>query len=501
MPAHLRAFIVIVILSSLVFLYLNFVARNTIGIAKFRYLRNSWFVITSIAFLAHNYWVYLAISWIYLFFTSKREPNKVAIFFILLFAAPEAGLNISGFGMINYLFTIDHQRFLVIVLLFPLFLRLVFNKTSQSRYNILDRILFTYLLLTIILHFRDTTITNTLRFAFYQCIDVYVPYYVVSRSLTNMVEFKKAIFGYVAATMLLSIIGLFEMLRHWHLYTSLASELGLSSGLSVYLQRDGMLRASASISRIPLGYVIAIGFGLYLWLQNDISSKIIKYPGYLLLTLGLISPLSRGPWVGFVVLITTYITLGKQKLRNIFLLSIFAGTLILIVASSSFAPKIFDLIPFIGNTEISNITYRQRLIENSMIVIKRNPWFGSIDYIGTPEMIELRQGQGIIDIVNTYIQIALEYGLVGLSLFLAFFAVTCWKVYKNHKASLAGENQYSRLGRALLSTMICIMLIIFTVSSVSAIPIMYWTMAAMCAAYVSMTNKDIIKHSNAHLTP
>jgi hypothetical protein len=77
----------------------------------------------------------------------------------------------------------------------------------------------------------------------------------------------------------------------------------------------------------------------------------------------------------------------------------------------------------------------------------------------------MRQCQGIIDVVNTTIQIALEYGYVGL---------------------------------ALLSVMVCIMLVTTTVNSVSPIPITYWTMAAMCVAYVSIVKKAL---ENVHTNP
>lgn len=54
-------------------------------------------------------------------------------------------------------------------------------------------------------------------------------------------------------------------------------------------------------------------------------------------------------------------------------------------------------------------------------MIQRNPLFGSFDFRNTPEMQSMIQGEGIIDIVNTYINLALRVGLVGLTLFVGFF--------------------------------------------------------------------------------
>ncbi len=58
--------------------------------------------------------------------------------------------------------------------------------------------------------------------------------------------------------------------------------------------------------------------------------------------------------------------------------------------------KIVELLPYVGeSSQQANISYRERLFENSLIVINRNPWFGSIDYLKTPEMEAMRQGQGM----------------------------------------------------------------------------------------------------------
>ena len=96
--------------------------------------------------------------------------------------------------------------------------------------------------------------------------------------------------------------------------------------------------------------------------------------------------------------------------------------LLLITSQFEAGKRLLDYLPFIGSIEKGNIDYRQRLLDNAMIVIERNPWLGSTDYHKSKEMLSMIQGQGIIDIVNTYLGIALDKGIVGLSLFLFFFA-------------------------------------------------------------------------------
>jgi O-antigen ligase len=151
--------------------------------------------------------------------------------------------------------------------------------------------------------------------------------------------------------------------------------------------------------------------------------------------------------------------------------------------------KIIDLLPFIGSVEAENITYRQRLIDNSVIVIQRNPWLGSFDYRSTPEMQSLIQGQGIIDIVNTYIGIALQMGLIGLTLFVAFFATIVLGIRKAMRSYPNKDDESRRLGRALLATLAGILITIITVSSITVIPVVYWSVAGLGVSYAQMARR------------
>ena len=101
----------------------------------------------------------------------------------------------------------------------------------------------------------------------------------------------------------------------------------------------------------------------------------------------------------------------------------------------------------------------------------------------------MRQGQGIIDIVNTYIRVALETGYIGLALFVSFFMVICWGVFRSFRRLPDKNSEECLLGRSLLATLAGILLIIFTVSSVTIIPIVYWSVAGLGAAYINMMDR------------
>ena len=236
-----------------------------------------------------------------------------------------------------------------------------------------------------------------------------------------------------------------------------------------------------------------MAIGLYLFLQGSVRRRLQRRLGALLLAAGLFVPLSRGPWVGTAAIIAVFIATGRGAAKRLILLALAAVLALPLLAVIPGGQKVLDLLPFIGSVEKHNITYRERLIENALIVIQRNPWLGSVDYRSTPEMQSMVQGQGIIDIVNTYIAVALEVGLIGLALFVGFFATVLLGIRKAMRTFPNKDDEQRRLGRALFATLAGILLTIFTVSSITVIPVVYWSVAGVGVAYIQMVRA--IKHS------
>jgi O-antigen ligase len=237
---------------------------------------------------------------------------------------------------------------------------------------------------------------------------------------------------------------------------------------------------------------MVVGIGFYLFLQRSIQQTLIRRIGMMLLAAGLFAPLSRGPWVGAAVLLVVFISTGRSPARRLMILALAALLVLPLVSILPGGEKVINLLPIIGSTEKENIDYRENLINNAMIVIQRNPWFGSINYLDTPEMESMRQGQGIIDIVNTYIWVALEKGFIGLGLFVGFFALTLLGIYRAMRSTPDRNSELHLLGRVLLATLLSILVIIFTVSSITVIPFIYWSIAGLGVAYAQMVRKNTV---------
>ncbi len=484
MQEHIRALIVILLMALIGFAIAKKLAPKEILPAEINRWRNLWLAVIISAFVAHNFWIYLILSGIFIFFSITKQQNKMALFFILLFVIPPLEIQVPGFGLVNYLFGLNHPRFIILLILLPAALAISQNNNFKFTKIWADKFLLTYILLIVGLRLRDTTVTDTLRQMFYGFTDIFLPYFVASRAIKNLVQMKTVLYAFVTSAIIIALIAIFESGKQWLLYNPLGIALGTGDSIGNYLGRSGGLRAIASLGHpIVLGYFMTIAIGFYLYLSTTIQDKSIKKMGAIILGLGLLAPLSRGPWVGAFVMFIVYLALGPkpiQKLGTLFIVGIFCLPILAILPGGE---KIMNLIPFVGQTEKGNIDYREQLFENAMIVIKRNLFFGSTNYLQTPEMQAMKQGEGIIDVVNTYLSIALDTGLIGLSLFIGIFLAVLLGIRKKLKRINDYNNQQQILGRCLFAVVISMMVTIATVSSIGTVAIIYWSVLGIGVAY------------------
>jgi O-antigen ligase len=491
MPEHIRALVAILALTSLVFAFAKkpFCA---VAIARedFARRRNLWFGITLIAFLAHNFWVYIVAVGVLVWHARAREHNPPALYFALLFAVPPIDAAIGGLGIVNNLFSIDYLRLLALILLMPTWWTLR-RRADVPRFGFMvtDKFVIAYVVLLFLLRFPVDTTTNALRNGFQMFTDIFLPYYVCSRALRDLDQFRDALAAFVLAGLLLAVLGLFEAGRHWLLYASLAEALGIDWDYAAYLGRGAALRSMASTGfPIVHGYIMVVALGFFGFLSRSIPNR-WRNPGLLVLVVGLLASVSRGPWVGAALLPLLFALTGERPLRKLAFVGlatcVVAGALVIL----PFGGALIEYLPFIGTVEAENVTYRQKLVDNALIVIGQNPLFGSFDALNTPEMEEMRQGQGIIDIVNTYLAIALSYGLIGVAMFAGIFIssiASIWKAMLSFRKS--NDDSSFRLGQALLVTQVATLVVIATVSSILAVPIIYWSLAGLGVAYARLLN-------------
>jgi O-antigen ligase len=464
-----------------------------LDLATFKTRRNAWFLISAAAFLSHNFWVFSCIAVITLMNANKSEKNTLSLVFFVMFAVPLFGDNITGLGIINYLFELNYFRIISIVLLLPLYIQLRAKKSTVSFGAYwADKFLLVYLFYQIILIFPNTSLTNILRIIFTNFIEVFLPYYVASRYIKNQQDFSDVFKAYILGALVAGLIGVFEYLKGWLLYSTLQEALGAENwGYGGYLTRGVDLRALGSSGQpIVLGYIMAIALGAFLWIKDSIQSLNLRWMILLGLLASLFAPLSRGPWTGAVVVVLIYYSFQTGKLAQASRVLIVAVAGFSAVLASPLGDQILEMLPGSENVDKKNINFRQDLLTNALAVISRNPIFGSSDYLETEEMGAMRNGgdKSIIDVVNSYLAIALSGGLVGLFLFCGIF-ISCLIVVLKGILKEGGGLLDRKLLMSLFSIMCGIVVMIYTVSSITYIPIIYWLFCGLCVAATQSYSK------------
>jgi O-antigen ligase len=296
---------------------------------------------------------------------------------------------------------------------------------------------------------------------------------------------KDVFFYTTIGASIVGFIGLFEALNGWQTYSTVPINWNSDASLMNYLQRDGILRGIGSTGHaIILGYISVLSIGM--WMQPKSINKINLKMYFLLagIICGMISSFSRGSWLGAVALIISYYTVknrialfGATKPIGIIIL------LFIIIAQTPYWNKIESLLPFIGTVDASNLTYRQKLLEYSLQIILDSPFFGNPYFIAYLE--DLRQGQGIIDIVNSYLAIALRSGIIGLGIFLACFIFAIIALYKNIKANNDRKNESAKT----IAIIFAILVMIASTSSIGIVPVVFWMVLGISSQLTSYNNK------------
>jgi O-Antigen ligase len=505
MPTHLRAFAYIAFMTIVMFALIRKpITASLVSDEDFKRRRNAWFVITAAAFLSHNFWVFVCITAAIAWYTAQRDRNPLALFVSLLFLVPLFQVPIPGFGIVNYLFMLDHQRALTIVLLVPLVFRWVQSKEPVDPvHRVVHAFVLMYWAMVVVNYLIYDSPTEAMRAAVVYGLSAWVLYYAAARGASSVRQLRETMLMYVMAMSVLGIVGFFEMTRGWQVYESLRSPLGgPTAGISMFIVREGgfmnFLRAMVTGGHaIVLGYLMMIGVVFWVALRGALMPKkwgLVVLAG---VALGSVSAMSRGPWLGLVValLVTVLTGPGMVKRLGLVLLTIVAIVAMLLVLP--FGDAIIAFLPFVGTVETGNIDYRQRLFEVSMVVFRDNPWLGNFLALKDPRMEEMRQGQGIIDIVNSYVGIGLSYGILGLALFIIPFLIVMFSVLQVARKVEVFNPTVGLTGRALLGATVGILVVIGTASSIEYVPVVYWLMLGFCTSYVTTAKRVVLQHEMA----
>jgi len=420
----------------------------------------AWIAIVATVFLVKNVWAaFLVVLLIKLIFV-KNDIEKSIVFFLSLLPVIPASFLFPFVkpGML-YFMDLNMPMVLAIVFLLPLIPRIAADG-EQKIYR--TDILFSLLMIFFIVGaFRERyefqiTFFAGVREAFLTIFLFFIPYYVLSRGLRGIDTITNVVKGLVVTGTFIAVFAYIEAILKWKIYTELGGYLGAFTAGSIHNLHEiryGLLRVAVSLTHpITLGFYLSFIFGLVVYLLRiEKASK----SGYLLFY-GLFSgamylTVSRGAWVGFAILLfVLFVYKLRPKLRRILLLmSLVLSPLLVFVDMGESQSSASNSA---GVDEFGTMEYRYNLALASFKVIPRQFFLGSRTYKSYPEMQELEQGQKIIDIVNGYLLIALDYGMVALAIFLVLVMRSVLEgVRSNQYGCDYDDERYEYFGIALVA--------------------------------------------------
>ncbi|HUQ38282.1 MAG TPA: O-antigen ligase family protein [Aestuariivirga sp.] len=496
MPENIRALIFALALVALAFACLRTSVTALVGRERARTWLIIWVTVTASLFLTQNFWLFLLVTGFILLLAIVFERDRIVLYTLVLCASPVVTVAVPGFGGIGSFAHISPQDFFAVLLLLPALLvqRNANISKIHGRWPLVFLVL--YYILIVALYARGSSATETMRAAVGYFLAMVFPFLAFSTCVDSADGMKDTVTAFIFTLFLLAFEGAFEVVKSWQLYSSVVAQWNTYGEGFGYIERDGLLRASGPTGGpIILGFLFMTGIGLCLGLPERLLPSKLRLLLIAVLVGGIATPFARGPWVGAFVILLVFQLTGRNPFGSLFKSIIIAAACILLLSQLPFGEKIIDMLPYVGsegNTETAD--YRVKLLDNALTVIARNPVFGSVDFLETPEMQEMIQGQGIIDIVNSYLQISLRYGFVGLSLFVLFFSATLLGLARALMSLPESETELKVMARALFATLCGVLITIFTVSSVGQIPYIYWILAGLCVAQTR-----IIRASNEAL--
>jgi len=482
MLQNLKALIVLLALALPTFALARPICLRFMAASDFERRRMVWLVLTAAAFLLPDFWLFFALALPLVYWAGRRDAHPIALYLLLLHVIPpNISAELPAIG-INRLFGITGYRILAFAILIPLAWQLSRMPPAQrgGRLSGLEWLLIAFGVLQLVLFMPYESITNTMRRAFLYWLDTFLLFYAIWRGCRDRGSLVDALACYCLALALAVPVSAFEAAKSWLLYDGISQVWGQVGPISNYLFREATLRAQASFGHaLALGYSLAIAFGFWLYLRTRLPSPRVGLAVGAFFWVGLIAAYSRAPWLVAVLTLFAFLAFGPngraRALRAVAIAVPLAGLALI----SPLGDRIVDNLPFVGTVDAVNVTYRQQLATKSWELIQENPFFG--DAFVLYQLEELRQGQGIIDLVNTYASIAMFYGLVGLALLLAPALIGLFRARRAMRRAVDAEDRL--LGACILACMVGTLLMMATGSFGTSLAAMYYVLAAFLAAF------------------
>ena len=428
-----------------------------------------WVLITVLLFLSTNPFVFLSLSAVILFAAKPSNRSHYLVFYI--FALHMVPIKVGApipFPGLNYLISMDVPKLATIVLLLPLLLRTPNKLAADYRNTRLDQLVILYFVLMVALGIRNLPLTSIVRSSVDFGLIMLVPYFAARNSITSVGDLHRFIRYWIVVCIVLAVAGLITQYKYWNFYGSISSELfnefSVIRGGSSF--RAGDLRSAVMLNPTTLGYALSIGVVFAQFLKKQSGNKIIRLRlVQILFLLAIYTTHSRGAWFALLVMAMLYIDLfsrfsAKRALRRT---ALAVGGMIVVFT--------LQISSFLALDKFGTFEYRYQLIINSWQLIKQYPLFGLAEFRESSVLEASRQGQGIVDMTNTYLAVALRSGIVGTVMFILIFALPIISLWKSAgRLSSIQMTAESDICRVMIVVLAGLALLLGTISWIGLLP-------------------------------
>jgi O-Antigen ligase len=443
---NLKALVVVLAIALVMFAIAKPVCLHFMAEKDFVRRRNVWIALTIAAFASPSFWLFAAIALPVLAWAASKDSNPLALYMLVFCIIPPIiSFELPVVGL-NALFRLNYVRLLAFAILIPLAWKLLKSKDNKEalKFTKIDWFVLGFAVLHLTLLLPYESITHNMRRWFLHFLDVMILYFVATRACRTRQDISEVMATFCLLCAVLAPIAFFESQRHWLLYGDIGHMWGATEMLQ-YASRGGSLRAQASAGQsIPLGFLLAFGFGLGLFLSARLKSLSVTIVFSTLMWAGMIAAHARAPWIAAVLIFFVYLVLGPNGLAR-FSKAFFASAILAaVLLASPIGGRIVDNLPFVGKVGAENVEYRQELAKKSWEQIKQNPIAGNPFVLKNLE--SLRQGEGIIDLLNAYTNIAMYYGLPALFLYLGPYLFCLWYAFRTSRQWVPIDQEIASMG-------------------------------------------------------
>lgn len=370
--------------------------------------------------LSPSVWLVYAAEVLAIPLLSRSRGEAVAMYIATGLSLPGLNYELGALGI--YVLLLDKWLFAAAGLLLAVLLRPPVPG-PRGRWNDLP---FFLLLLLEMLQARGLSFTVTTRALLGPTLTLAVPYFAISRSLLRPEDVRRLLLTIAFYAFCLSAVAVFEAKSGFLVYEAISRHYGLRGGELAYgHSRSGFLRAAGSFPEsITFGIFLVLSLVATLGVRDAFRNEGRWLVALVGIGVGLLAANTRSGLLSLVVALLAF-DFYRRRYASF---AIKAGALAMIAAialmASQFYSPLADMLGVNGGSH-ETMDYRHQLFTRGLQEILRHPLFGMSQSDSLVALNDLRQGEGIVDIVNGYIGAGLIAGLPGMAALLGAFLLTC----------------------------------------------------------------------------